>query len=335
MYKEFFEKHKNIKLHVYYPLADLFNGIQKYCRITPLKQIRQIFFHIYKSYKNRQIGKKITKMRFDAVIDYVTCSAHKQLRYIKNAKTVTFIHGRFNGLLYSRTRHFQLYDKIVVLTNKALEDAKQKYPEYAGKFVRIYNIVDTKRVNKISKIKIRDFGKYFLSVSRLDFDKDIATIIKAFDAFYQSNKQPNCKLIIIGDGNNKMNLELLAKQFKSNVNILFLGKIPEPYNYMRNAIAHILSSNSEAFGSVLIESGASETLNIASDCSDGPREILNNGKSGILFQPGNVDELSKIMSDVWHKKTNRDLLIKNMFESIDRFEPKTISKQIMDLIKGL
>ena len=61
IYKEFFEQHKNIKLCIYYPSAKLFNDIQKYCRITPLKQIRQLFFHIYKFFKNRQNEKKITK----------------------------------------------------------------------------------------------------------------------------------------------------------------------------------------------------------------------------------------------------------------------------------
>lgn len=334
VYKDFFDRNKNIKLHVYYPKADFFERLQKYCHVSPLKQIRKFIFHIYKFYKNKKVGRQITKMHFDAVVDYVTCSAYKQLLYIKNVRKITFLHGCFRCLPNSVTKYFHLYDNIIVLTDNALTDARQKHPKHNKKFIRIYNIVDTKHVQQILKTKISNIGKFFLSVSRLDFDKDIATIIRAFDIFYQSNNRPDCKLVIIGDGNNKKNLEQFAKQFESNANILFLGKIPEPYNYMHNAIAHILSSKNEAFGSVLIETAASGTLNIAANCFDGPREILMDGKNGLLFTPGDEKKLAKIISDVYNGRIDVKSMVNNMAKSLNRFESKTIAEQFINLIKN-
>ena len=335
IHKQFFDNNHNVHLEIYYPLAEYFENLAKYCKIFPLKEIRKLLFHVYKTYKNQMFARKIQKMNFDAVVDHVTCSLYKQFRLIKHIPKITFLRGCFSVLPYSRTKHFPLYDRIIVLTNKALSEAQQKYPQYSERFARIYNIVDIKRVQKISKLKIPDFGKYFVSVSRLDVDKDIATIIKAFDLFYKTNKKPDCKLLIIGNGDNKNNLEQFSKQFESNKNILFLGKIPEPYQYMHNSLAHILSSRSEAFANTLVETAASGALNIASDCPDGPREILMNGKNGLLFTPGDEKQLAQIMSDVYNGRIDTKNMIQNMTKSLNRFEPKTIAEQFVNLIKNI
>ena len=74
------------------------------------------------------------------------------------------------------------------------------------------------------------------------------------------------------------------------------------------------------------------TLNIASDCPNGPREILLDGKAGVLFKPGNVDELAKALSDVWNKKINVKTMINNTTKSLSRFDADNIVSQIMDLV---
>ena len=75
-----------------------------------------------------------------------------------------------------------------------------------------------------------------------------------------------------------------------------------PFVYMKNALVNVLSSYGEGLPTVLIESAAVDTLNIASDCKYGPREILLNGDGGLLFEPGNVEQLAKCFDDVYNKK---------------------------------
>ena len=53
---------------------------------------------------------------------------------------------------------------------------------------------------------------------------------------------------------------------------------------MRNARAFILSSLWEEPGIVLIESALNNLFIISSNCKNGPREFLDNGKGGILFE---------------------------------------------------
>ncbi len=52
---------------------------------------------------------------------------------------------------------------------------------------------------------------------------------------------------------------------------------------MKKAKAFILSSLWEEVGFVIVEAALSNSLIISSDCKNGPKEFLENGKAGFLF----------------------------------------------------
>ena len=103
---------------------------------------------------------------------------------------------------------------------------------------------------------------------------------------------------------------------------------------MKGAIANILSSKSEGLPTVLIESIAIGTINISSDCRNGPSEILCDGAGGLLFEPGNAEQLAKCMDAVFNNRID----IKNMksvaYNGLKRFDADRISKDIIRLIKS-
>ena len=59
----------------------------------------------------------------------------------------------------------------------------------------------------------------------------------------------------------------------------------------------VLPSIWEGFGNVIVESMLIGIPVVSSDCPSGPREILNNGQSGKLFQVGDYKHLAKIIED--------------------------------------
>ena len=85
-------------------------------------------------------------------------------------------------------------------------------------------------------------------------------------------------------------------------------------------------------GLVLIESMIVGTLNISSDCKCGPREVLLNGEAGLLFEPGNIEQLAKCMDDVYNKKINEKQMITNATKSLNRFDADKIVYEIISLI---
>ena len=102
---------------------------------------------------------------------------------------------------------------------------------------------------------------------------------------------------------------------------------------MRGAIAHILSSYSEGLPTVLLEAMAVGTVNISSDCKNGPREILLDGDAGLLFAPGNADELAQHMDKIWNNKIAVEKLKNTATKSLARFDAVQIATDVAGRIK--
>ncbi|WP_141082914.1 glycosyltransferase, partial [Campylobacter vicugnae] len=85
--------------------------------------------------------------------------------------------------------------------------------------------------------------KVFINVARLSIEKDQEKLIRAFKDV--NTKYPNTKLIILGDGPLKEKLENLIKRLKLKKSVFLLGRISNPYPYLKKADCFVMSSNHE------------------------------------------------------------------------------------------
>lgn len=334
-FTDWLNRHLNINVRIYYPLAEKFEKIKDKTHYFPLSFLRKIVFGTYKRFRDIVMSLYVMRNKFDAVIDWVSAESYKQTRFIRNVPKITWLHCSFDYAKEHNLIHrFEHYDKVVCLTDAGKNAFEACYPKFKGRLTRIYNPLDINHINAESRKMPKYTGDYFVCVGRLDNDKDTATIINAFDCFYRRENRPNITMVFIGTGNNLESMRVLAADKESKNNIVFLGQIAKPYGYMRGSIIHILSSYSEGLPTVLIEAMASGTLNVSSDCPYGPREILMDGRAGFLFPSGNSDELSKIMSSVYHG-VPRDKMISIGRRSLKRFDAKTIANEIMKLLQSM
>ena len=331
LYKNWFNKHPKIKIIVLYPLENYFEGLIKITEFFPLRQIRKISFSLYKKFKRLGIKRKIQDV--DVFIDYKNCSFWKELRSI-NKRKIAWIHGNVAYLSnIGVDKYIDDYDKIIGLTDDFVTDFNEKFPNLKDKVVHIYNPLDKNAILQMSKTGPYIDGKYFCHVSRLDdVQKDLRTLLLAFENFYLNNEKPDIKLVIIGSGPKEKEIKKIANSLSCRKNIVFTGKLENPFGYMKHAMANVLSSKIEGLPTVLVESMALGVLCVASNCKYGPREILLNGSAGLLFDVGNVKQLSKIFTDIYKNKVDKDNMIDCATESLYRFESKVINKQIMDLL---
>jgi len=95
----------------------------------------------------------------------------------------------------------------------------------------------------------------------------------------------------------------IEKNIKDKV--IFLGMIDNPFIFMKNSQAFILSSKVEGFGLVLVEALYCGTKVISSDCPTGPSQILLNGEAGELFEVSNVTELLNKLEIIHNKEYNK------------------------------
>jgi glycosyltransferase involved in cell wall biosynthesis len=95
----------------------------------------------------------------------------------------------------------------------------------------------------------------------------------------------------------------------------------------------VLSSLYEGLPNVLLEALVLKKFIISSNCPTGPREILKNGKYGLLFQPGNYKDLVKKIYYFQKNKKKLNKKILNGFKSLSRFDYKSNSKKYLNIVQ--
>jgi len=87
-------------------------------------------------------------------------------------------------------------------------------------------------------------------------------------------------------------LQDLAAQLDLTDNICFLGNVEDVPSFLAQIDIFVLPSRSEGFGISLVEAMAMEIPCISSNL-EGPSEVLENGKFGVLFEPENPQDLAE------------------------------------------
>ncbi len=201
---------------------------------------------------------------------------------------------------------------IIVCNSKYQADYITKQaPSLAAKTTAIYNIIDINRIHALKDDDIEESVKLFMSgkkcvisSGRFANAKGLCNLLKAFSIVKQRNK--NARLIMIGDGELRGNIEKLIKELNIENNVLLLGFKDNPFKYIAKADVFILPSLYEGFPNTLIEAMACGTPVIAADCPSGPGEILDGKaikknkitKYGILLRCFNENNTSWKPDDV-------------------------------------
>ncbi len=334
LYADWLKMHPELSVYVYYPLCNWFEDIAPRCRGI-LKPLRKIAFSLYKKYRRAVVFLSRRFINVDIFIDYKTMEFFKELRHFKQPK-IGWIHANIDYIQENALDdRLHIYDKLICLTNDFANDFRKEYPELSEKIWRIYNPINKKSILKSEKKAFRpNSANYFVQVSRLDAkQKDIKTLLDAFELFYIKNNQPDVDLFIVGDGPRAHHLKQISKKLSSYKKIHFVGATTNPYGYMSGAMANILSTNYEGLPTVLLEAQVCGTINISANCKYGPSEILENGKSGLLFPVGNAEILSNLMQDVYLGKIDKQKIIKTAEAGLTRFTPSIIANQILEVLK--
>lgn len=149
-----------------------------------------------------------------------------------------------------------------------------------------------------------------LSGGRHEPQKGFDTLLDAFARL----ERDNVRLILFGKGPETEALKERAKTQGIDDRISFPGFIDNPYSYMSNADAFVLSSEYEGFGLVLIEAMACRCPVVSTDCESGPSEILEKGTHGPLTPVGDGDALAFAIKKVLEKQHKPDTLYQRASE---------------------
>mgnify|MGYP001349545724 FL=1 len=208
-------------------------------------------------------------------------------------------------------------NKIIV---NSIDFKKQFKKRYNIKATCIYNPLNKKEILNKSKEKTQSyFGKNCLkiiNVGRLIDQKDQMTLIKAINLIKEKIK---INALIVGNGKEKNNLLSFIKKKKLNKIIKIISYKKNPYPLIKHSDIFILSSIYEGLPNVLLEAICLKKFIISSNCPTGPREILDNGKGGLLFKSKNHRELAKKIIYFHKNKKKFFIMNKNSQLGLERF----------------
>jgi glycosyltransferase involved in cell wall biosynthesis len=162
---------------------------------------------------------------------------------------------------------------------------------------RIREIVNLKKI-KLEERLDQNF-KYILSIGRLTQQKNFSLLIEAFFEIKKIYK--DYKLIIIGDGEEKIKLNKLVNRLELNDDVFLLGFKKNIFNYLKFADCLISTALWEDPGFVLVEAGILNKSIISSNCFSGPIELFNQD-NGYLFLNNSKEDL--IRKFIEYKNTN-------------------------------
>lgn len=215
-------------------------------------------------------------------------------------------------------RNVKKLDILVTLTQ---EDAAL-WPDCVKKYV-IPNPLTFVR-NKKSEGKT----KRIIAAGRLTKQKGFDLLLHAWELVFP--RYPDWSLAIYGEGEEYTNLQLLIKnKGLNNVQVNPFDKnISEQFI---KSDFYVLSSRFEGFGLVIIEAMECGLPVVSFDCKSGPKEIISDGKDGILVHDGDISALAKAMTLLMEDSHMRFSMSKSAIEKAKKFNLDNIMKKWISL----
>lgn len=189
------------------------------------------------------------------------------------------IEGNIRMSLYRITDIFS--DLNTNVSNMATSYFVEKKAFSSKKSITVYNGINLnkftpdirKRISIRTTLTIKEDNFVFINVGRLTPAKDQSTLLKAFQLV--NNNYNNTKLIIVGDGELKQQLEDEKNKLGLYNSVFFIGARSNVEDYYNASDCFVLSSAWEGFGIVLVEAMACQLPVIATK-SGGCSEVVNN-----------------------------------------------------------
>lgn len=219
----------------------------------------------------KAIYNKYIRNKFDTEIAFLE-GPITRLFSVKNsnAKKIVWIHNDiskvFGNSIKSKIKKlidkkiYNKYNQLVFVSKDNLDKFEKVYPKNNMKKVVIYNYIDKQKViekaEEKTEIEFNENDINFVTVTRLVEQKGIDRLIEVHKKLID-NKFYH-KFYVIGDGPERPKIEDMIKKEKLEETFILLGKLDNPYPYIKNANYFCLFSKFEGYGMVIEEA---KTLN--------------------------------------------------------------------------
>ncbi len=184
--------------------------------------------------------------------------------------------------------------KVIAVSDAVKKDLIEQGVD-SKRVVVVQNGIDWRLVNGSSKsVKPESPGEpnhpIVGTITRLSPQKDIPTFLRM--ARLVINEIPRTQFLVIGDGEERDELQALADRLKLHNHVKFLGYRKDALDILKTFSIFALSSLWEGLPIVILEAMAAKKPVVAT-AVDGVKEVVDHGKTGLLVEPQSPDLLAK------------------------------------------
>jgi len=223
-------------------------------------------------------------------------------------------------LTYPRAKHIVAVSEDVATLLREDFDMKR--------VSRIYNLVSFDDIQKQGQVPYKPKRSYIVALGRLNEVKRLDLLIAAYA---DSKLKDECDLLLIGEGEKRPELEQQIKELSLENKVKLTGVQTNPFEYLAGAKFLVLSSRTEAFPMVLIESLVLSCPVVATDCPTGPREIVIDGENGLLVTNGDQAALTEAMDRMFDDEILLTHCKKNALNSVQHLSAEHVVKEWLAL----
>jgi len=217
---------------------------------------------------------------------------------------------------------YRFADAMIVQTERAKAIMQERYK------IKYIHIVP----NPIQPINIikKNYYKNIVSIGRLSKEKGHSVLIDAFKILEDNS----WKLHLIGDGPEMNNLINKISSLNLQENVLLHGHLKKFDYILAESSIFVLPSLYEGFPNALIEAMSIPMACIASNCVAGPSEIITHNVNGLLFRPGDADELAFLLKQIINDENKISELEKEAYKIREKYDMKKISNQFLNILNN-
>jgi len=115
------------------------------------------------------------------------------------------------------------------------------------------------------------------------------------DALAHLRAHREVELVLCGEGPERERLRRRARRLGLEDHVLLPGFAANPFRWLAASQLFTLTSDMEGLPNALIEAQGLGLAAVATDCATGPREIVDDGETGLLVPPGDAPALAEAM----------------------------------------
>jgi len=222
-------------------------------------------------------------------------------------------------------------DRVVTISNGVADGLVRDFGVRRDRVRVVHNPVDVARVSQHAQAtgSMRVQSRFIIGCGRLHRQKGFDLLLRAAARL----RDADLAVVILGEGPERGSLEALARGLGLGARLVMPGFVDNPWAWIGRASAFVLPSRWEGFGSVLVEAMACGTPVVAADCDYGPREVLHDGKNGLLVRRDDAMSLAQAIQRILADPAlGKDLAARGRERAMD-FDASSIADRYTDLVQ--